>query len=253
MADAGAHGEIAVSRPTRTRAALRGLALDVALVAAIAAALTVALAAALGFAPHVVAPPPAWLPRADSPLPFLIGLYAAIAIVWFVRGRGGGVMPRPWRPADGAWIGGCIVAMVLAKVAVVGAYYALGGAREVAAAPNDTAVFALLARSPLWLLLVVAVGPAFEELLFRRTLFAPWLHTGRPWLGALLVSALFALVHAPGAAGPELGTLYFLCYAAISACLCTLYARTHSTLACVLAHVGYNTLTLGLARLAGIA
>ncbi|KAG1279996.1 hypothetical protein G6F64_014552 [Rhizopus arrhizus] len=53
-----------------------------------------------------------------------------------------------------------------------------------------------IARFPLFLVLfAVVLAPAYEELLFRRVLFGRLWKAGRPWLGIILSSLAFALVH----------------------------------------------------------
>ncbi len=53
-----------------------------------------------------------------------------------------------------------------------------------------------IARFPLFLMLfAVVLAPAYEELLFRRVLFGRLWKAGRPWLGIVLSSLAFALIH----------------------------------------------------------
>ncbi|KAB7768740.1 CPBP family intramembrane glutamic endopeptidase [Xanthomonas maliensis] len=95
------------------------------------------------------------------------------------------------------------------------------------------------------LVFAVAIAPAYEELLFRRVLFGRLLAAGRPWLGIVLSSALFALIHeVPGISGngPAAIVQLWLIYGAMGAAFAWLYWRTGTLWAPIAAH-GINNAT----------
>ena len=101
---------------------------------------------------------------------------------------------------------------------------------------------------PLFLVLfAVVLAPAYEELLFRRVLFGRFLDGGRPWLGLLLSSLAFALVHElPGTgANPPLAMLQlWLVYGGMGAVFGWLYWRTGTLWAPIVAHGLNNGIAL---------
>ena len=100
-----------------------------------------------------------------------------------------------------------------------------------------------------WFLAVFAVvlAPAYEELLFRRVLFGRLWQAGRVWLGMLLSSLAFALIHEiPGtsANGPwEIAQLW-LVYGGMGAAFAWLYQRTGTLWAPIVAHGVNNAIAL---------
>lgn len=113
---------------------------------------------------------------------------------------------------------------------------------------NQALIDELMAASPLlaWLSVVV-LAPVAEELAFRRLLFGRFLRAGRPWLGLVLTSALFACLHeVPGLSeGPWWATcLLWIAYFNGGAVLAGLYWRTGSLWAPILAHMAGNALAL---------
>jgi membrane protease YdiL (CAAX protease family) len=101
---------------------------------------------------------------------------------------------------------------------------------------------------PVFLVLfAVVLAPAYEELLFRRVLFGRFLAGGRPWLGIVLSSLAFALVHeVPGAsANPPLAVLQlWLVYGGMGAAFAWLYWRTGTLWAPIIAHALNNAVAL---------
>lgn len=105
-----------------------------------------------------------------------------------------------------------------------------------------------LARFPWFLaLFAIVLAPAYEELLFRRVLFGRLWRAGRPWLGMLLSSLAFALIHeVPGtsANGPlEIAQLW-LVYGGMGAAFAWLYQRTGTLWAPIAAHALNNAIAL---------
>ena len=107
-------------------------------------------------------------------------------------------------------------------------------------------------RWPLFLVLfAVVLAPAYEELLFRRVLFGRFLAAGRPWLGLLLSSAAFALLHEiPGLSGnsPAAICQLWLVYGGLGMAFGWLYWRTGSLWAPILAHALNNAIALAALR-----
>ncbi|AWH51687.1 CPBP family intramembrane metalloprotease [Stenotrophomonas sp. ESTM1D_MKCIP4_1] len=103
-------------------------------------------------------------------------------------------------------------------------------------------------RFPLFLVLfAVVLAPAYEELLFRRVLFGRLWQAGRPWLGMVLSSLAFALIHEiPGtsANGPAEIAQLWLVYGGMGAAFCWLYRRTGTLWAAIIAHGLNNAVAL---------
>lgn len=101
---------------------------------------------------------------------------------------------------------------------------------------------------PVFLVLfAVALAPAGEELLFRRVLFGRLLAAGRPWLGMLLSSVAFALLHEiPGLSGngPLAILQLWLVYGGMGAAFAWLYWRTGSLWGAILGHGLHNGIAL---------
>lgn len=105
-----------------------------------------------------------------------------------------------------------------------------------------------IARFPLFLVLfAVVLAPAYEELLFRRVLFGRLWQAGRPWLGLILSSLAFALVHeVPGISKNSLLGMaqLWLVYGGMGAAFCWLYRRTGTLWAAITAHALNNAVAL---------
>ncbi|WMJ71090.1 CPBP family intramembrane glutamic endopeptidase [Stenotrophomonas sp. 24(2023)] len=101
----------------------------------------------------------------------------------------------------------------------------------------------------------VLLAPAYEELLFRRALFGRLWQAGRPWLGMVLSSLAFALVHEiPGtsANGPAEIAQLWLIYGGMGAAFCWLYQRTGTLWAPIAAHALNNAVALAVLVLVGV-
>ncbi|WP_372017178.1 lysostaphin resistance A-like protein [Pseudoxanthomonas sp. 10H] len=136
--------------------------------------------------------------------------------------------------------------LVFAGSALTGYLMQLAGSDPV---PTNLALVEEAARQwPVVLVLFAVVfAPAYEELLFRRVLFGRFLAAGRPWLGIVLASVAFALVHeVPGlSANPPLAVVQlWLVYGGMGAAFAWLYWRTGTLWAPVLAHASNNALAL---------
>ena len=105
-----------------------------------------------------------------------------------------------------------------------------------------------LANYPAFLVaFAVLLAPAYEELLFRRVLFGRLWAAGRPWLGLVLSSVAFALVHEiPGTSPnglPEMLQLW-LVYGGMGAAFAWLYRHTGTLWAAIAAHALNNAIAL---------
>ena len=113
-----------------------------------------------------------------------------------------------------------------------------------------------LALYPVQVLVFAALlAPAYEELLFRRVLFGRLWAAGKPWLGMVLSSAMFALMHEiPGAsANPiEATLLLWLVYGFMGAAFAWVYWRTGTLWAAFAAHALHNLVSC-LLLLSGLA
>src|SRR5690606_4741831 len=145
------------------------------------------------------------------------------------------------RPATWAWAAGT------AAVVFVGANAAhwLLRTAEVDVVPTNLPIIEQgLATTPWLVLLFAAVAaPIYEEILFRRVLFGRFLRAGKPWLGMVLASAAFALMHeVPGTTGNtlEATALLWLVYGAMGAAFAWVYWRTGTLWAAILAHALNN-------------
>ena len=101
-----------------------------------------------------------------------------------------------------------------------------------------------LAMYPVQVLVFAALlAPAYEELLFRRVLFGRLWAAGRPWLGMLLSSSVFALMHEfPGVSGNPIETtiLLWAIYGLMGAAFAWVYWRTGTLWAAFGAHALHN-------------
>ena len=131
----------------------------------------------------------------------------------------------------------------------------LGEQAGSAPVPTNLALVEEASRQwPVFLFLfAVLLAPAYEELLFRRVFFGRFLAAGRPWLGILVSSMAFALVHeVPGiSANPPLAVVQlWLIYGGMGAAFAWLYWRTGSLWAPFLAHALNNGIALAVHGLA---
>jgi CAAX protease family protein len=95
--------------------------------------------------------------------------------------------------------------------------------------------FAILAG---YAALTCMFAPFAEEFFFRGFMFTVLARRLGPVWGALLVGAVFGLVHAPGA--PVLGIAVL---AVFGVALCALYARTGSIIPCMALHATHNSIS----------
>jgi membrane protease YdiL (CAAX protease family) len=149
------------------------------------------------------------------------------------------------RPSTWGWT------LLVATLIVVGSNGIAFLSRQFGIEPVPTNVELMqnaVARFPLFLMLfAVVLAPAYEELLFRRVLFGRLWQAGRPWLGMILSSLAFALIHEiPGtsANGPAEIAQLWLVYGGMGAAFCWLYRRTGTLWAAIAAHALNNAVAL---------
>jgi len=83
---------------------------------------------------------------------------------------------------------------------------------------------------------IIAVGPVFEEVLFRGLLL-PWLASRLGWISGILISsAFFALIHFHLPSTIPLATL--------GIALCLLYALSGRLILCIFVHMIFNSVNL---------
>ncbi|MET0807839.1 MAG: type II CAAX endopeptidase family protein, partial [Pseudoxanthomonas sp.] len=145
------------------------------------------------------------------------------------------------QPATWGWI----LATAAITFVFSSAMAVAGRAIDIAPAPTNLPVIeAAFAASPAFMWLFgILLAPAYEELLFRRVLFGRLWAAGRPWLGVLLSSAAFALMHEiPGTSDNSMAAtaLLWLTYAFMGAAFAVVYWRTRTLWAAVAAHALNN-------------
>ena len=149
------------------------------------------------------------------------------------------------RPSTWGWT------LLVATLIVIGSNGIAFLAKQLGVEPVPTNLALMqhaIERFPLFLVLfAVVLAPAYEELLFRRVLFGRLWQAGRPWLGMLLSSLAFALIHEiPGtsANGPAEIAQLWLVYGGMGAAFCWLYRRTGTLWAAIIAHGLNNAVAL---------
>ena len=187
----------------------------------------------------------------------LLSTGAAALLVYFWRRRASQEeraisMQAILKPVTWGWIAVAAVAAFLFSTAASTAAQYFGVTPE----PSNVAVIeAVMAQHPLFLMVfVVLIAPAYEELLFRRVLFGRLWAAGRPWLGLILSSAAFALMHEfPGANGNswQATLVLWLTYGFMGAVFAAVYWRTRTLWAAYAAHALNNALALAVMKLYG--
>ena len=157
------------------------------------------------------------------------------------------------RPGTWAWV-------ILAGVTTFLFSTLLSGAAQhflqIAPEPSNAVLIQEVLRThPVFLVLfAVLLAPAYEVLLFRRVLFGRLWAAGRPWLGLLMSSAAFALMHEiPGVTNNTWPAtlLLWLTYGSMGAVFAAVYWRTRTLWAAYAAHALNNALALAVMKLYG--
>jgi membrane protease YdiL (CAAX protease family) len=188
------------------------------------------------------------MPAILIPLAMLATLGAGLAL-WLLHRRRLPSAPRPWTGRLFA----TIVLAALAVQALAFGYYHLAAhvGLQVAGSNIDPVLSALNAAPLLTALMVVIAAPVGEELLFRRVCLHRFAQAGRPQLGLVLSSTLFALLHQPlpGERGLLVWLLMLVPYAVIGGVLGQLYLRTGRIEAPILGHAIINALAIAMLAL----
>lgn len=254
---------------TARRGPIAGFFIDLLIAVSLMLALSVACGIAWGVVQGIQAGLAGKAPEQLAATSFQPG---AVAMIWMVLiGTGGAALATYYwrRPASASeraqsqraarkpatWVWTVLVALLAIVFSSVAEW--LGRQAGVEAAPTNQAMVEAAIISHPWFLLAFAVvlAPAYEELLFRRVLFGRLWAADRPWLGLVLSSAAFALMHeVPGLSDNPLSAtaLLLLVYGGMGAAFAWLYWRTRTLWAPIAAHALTN-LTACLLLLAGHA
>ena len=189
------------------------------------------------------------MPAILIPLALLATLGAGLAL-WLLHRRRLPSAPRPW---TGRLFATIVLAALAVQALAFGYYHVVGFFGLTVTGSNIDPILSAYNVSP-WLtaLMVVIAAPVGEELLFRRVCLHRFAQAGRPVLGMVLSSTLFALLHQPlpGERDLLVWLLMLVPYAAIGGVLGQLYLRTGRIEAPILGHAiinafGIATLALG--------
>lgn len=100
---------------------------------------------------------------------------------------------------------------------------------------NTNEILGLVMQQPLVMFAVAIGGPIMEELVFRRAILGGITRKTNVWLGVLVSSLLFALIHQDG---------HLLLYGSLGAFFSLQYVITGSIWTSIITHVGMNTLVV---------
>ncbi|HET8818260.1 MAG TPA: CPBP family intramembrane glutamic endopeptidase [Xanthomonadaceae bacterium] len=260
-----------VDAPVKEKRPLRAFTFD----AVMAIVLMLVISIGFGIAWGVVQGATAVMSGADAQDPeaiaAAIGTPGVLALLWMTAlGTGGAALILyAWRrratPAERAASSRAARQPATWKLAVLAAAAVflmtsamqwLMGQTGVAVEPSNLEIIREgLALHPAMVLLFAAIiAPAYEELLFRRVLFGRLLAAGKPWLGMVLSSLVFALMHEiPGASGNpiEATLMLWVLYGSMGAVFAWVYWKTGTLWAAFAAH-GLHNLISCLVLVAGL-
>lgn len=170
----------------------------------------------------------------------LVGSPIAGAVLWALHRRRLPTSPRPWSVGLALAVVGVAVALQAAAVGFTAMTEHAGTSTE---GRNLAIIAEAYAAAPLFtLLMAVLLAPLGEELVFRRVLLHRFAQAQRPWLGLIVTSLAFALIHEPLPGGRTLLAwgLTLATYASLGVGFGLLYLRSGRFDAAVLAHVIVN-------------
>ncbi len=240
----------------RTLPPLAGFLIDIGLAAVLMAILSI-LSGIIWYGYTTISQLPSGPPDLSAPPPPLIQILMALfatggtaLLLYFLR-RPADAAERSAsrhalaRPTTWGWTALVAVAVVLGSNGLS----FLGRQFGVEPVPTNLDLMNRSLQQFPWFLALFAVvlAPAYEELLFRRVLFGRLWQAGKPWLGLVLSSLAFALIHElPGtsANGPLQIALLWLVYGGMGAAFCWLYRRTGTLWAPIIAHATNNAVAL---------
>lgn len=176
----------------------------------------------------------------------LIGTLLAGLLLWGLHRSRLPASPRPWTPRMAVEV--VAVALLLQAAAI--AFTALTEHFGTTTTGTNLAIIeAAFAAAPLFtVLMTVLIAPIGEELVFRRVLLHRFAQARRPWLGLIVTSFGFALIHEPlpGDRALLAWALTLATYASLGLGLGALYLRSGRLDAVILAHVLINAVGVGL-------
>lgn len=100
---------------------------------------------------------------------------------------------------------------------------------------NTRNIIRLITAQPLFALAAMVGGPIMEEFVFRRAIVGFFDSFSRSWIGMIVSSILFALIHQDG---------HLLLYFVLGFFFCLLYRQTGRIATSVITHVGMNSLVV---------
>jgi uncharacterized protein len=171
-------------------------------------------------------------------------LYMAIAIVWFFRGR---KLQLPMLITQKSKLILLSVSVGLGLFVVnISTTWALQNAGIELKPSNQAIIEETLKKWPvLTALFAVLVAPFFEELFFRKQLFARFAKNGHVAAGFVISSLMFALMHElVPTQGYGLWCLMLGIYGAMGAVFAWLYRKTGVLWTAILAHASNNLLAV---------
>lgn len=106
---------------------------------------------------------------------------------------------------------------------------------QTAGSENTETIIQLIMKQPLFVIAAMIAGPIMEEFVFRRAIVGFFDSFNKAWLGVLISSLLFALIHQDG---------HLLLYFSLGCFFCFLYMYTGSIWTSITTHAGMNTLVI---------
>jgi len=187
-----------------------------------------------------------------QPGPFallLIGissLYISIMLLWAMRGRTLSVQPVQTKSSDAVWLAiGSGFSLCLFMMFCTWTLNHLGFGMR----PGNQALLEEAGKNaPLFIaVFTIFVAPVFEELFFRKQLFARFQNAGHTAVGYVFSSILFALLHEPQPTqGLPAWCLMLLLYAAMGSVFAWVYQKTGKLWPAMLCHASNNLLAVGI-------
>ena len=234
--------------PKRAASPLGAFVFDACMGIVLMLAISVAVGVAWGIANGVAGNGTATLAMDTMSLLWMtaLGTGGAAVIVYLWRRRAtpaerAASLAAARRPGTWGWAALVAGAVFLATSA---AQWLMGQGGIQAEPTNVQVIQDGLALNPVQVLLfAVVVAPVYEELFFRRVLFGRLWAAGKPWLGILLSSAVFALMHeVPGVGGNPLEAtlLLWVVYGGMGAAFAWVYWKTGTLWAAIGAHALNN-------------
>ena len=97
---------------------------------------------------------------------------------------------------------------------------------------NTEQLLAIIQQIPIFLIVIIVLGPILEEIVFRQVIFGYLTKRFSTWVAALISASLFSLAH--------MEIEHFLLYAGIGLVFTYLYDRTKRISVPILAHILMN-------------